>query len=57
MGRALTKINLEIQGECDQAMYQVRTPAENLTILLDIFTSHKLPAYIVKYYYFLFHTV
>ena len=57
MGRALTKINLGIQGECDQAMYQVRTPAENLTILLDIFTSHKLPACIVKYYYFLFHTV
>jgi len=34
MGRALTNtmINLGIQGECDEAMYQVRTPAENLTI-------------------------
>ena len=55
MSRALTNtmINLGIQGECDEAMYQVRTPAENLTILPNIFTSHKLPACIVKYYYFL----
>ena len=59
MGRALTNtmINLGIQGECDEAMYQVRTPAENLTILLNIFTSHELPASIVKCYYFLFHKV
>ena len=31
--------------------------AENLTILLNIFTSHELPASIVKCYYFLFHKV
>ena len=59
MGRALTNtmINLGIQGECDEAMYQVRTPGENLTISYNIFTGHELPVSVVKCFHFLFCTV
>ena len=48
MGRALTNtmINLGIQGECDEAMYQVRTPAENLTI--SYLTYSPVTSYVVK---------